>query len=388
MLIFIFCLKHLFFLLFAAEYSKDLETAEFASKKGENDFPVDACKGWLSSCVYCDRRFCDWIAVSDDIQEKIPEGPGFFMTALKNKTTTEVVNILYDQTNIQKTALAKMNSIREKISDRKSKATKSVMMVRWMIVKDIHDKENAILCAHWNNSGSLPKFLTKWPGQNLMETNDTIVFSKQTQKWCYRQKNPVWRKPKPPPPRNTEEVAKCSFQSCEICDSYFTPWKRLAEVVDKDAAPSRQGLVMLSVVMGRNRTVLVIKSHPKNVVLPIKSAIAELQRSEGSFLKEFVNKNPELEVRWMVLADVDCDNSCFLYAHWLNADAWPPHNFIHSPLPGEMSLNKNKHFIFHTKDKKWFHEIESLKSSKFNKIKDRRRLLDELDNDENFEEEQ
>lgn len=370
-----------------AEYPKD-NYSEFVSKKGENESPVDACKSWVDPCDFCDKRFGEWIYVNDDVQEKIPERPGFFMTALRNKNVTEIVNILHDQTNIRKAALSKMNRIREQISDRKNKATKSVMFARWMIVKDNDDKENSILCAHWRNNGVLPKLLTTWPGQRLIEKNENLVFSNQSQKWCYRQKNPIWRKPKPPPSKNTEEVTRCNFQSCEICDSYFTPWKNLTDVIQNNSAPNRDGLVMLSVVTGKNRNVLVVNSHRKNTVVPIKSTVKDLQEKEDNYLKEYINKNPKLEIRWMIMEDVDSDNSCFLYAHWLNADKWPRYNYAHYPLPGETSLNKNKHFIFHTNDKKWFYEIEAFKSTKFNKLKSRRMLFDELEGEDCFDEEQ
>jgi len=84
---------------------------------------------------------------------------------------------------------------------------------------------------------------------------------------------------------------------------------------------------------------------------------------------KYENKNANLEVRWVLINDVDSDNSCFLYAHWFNADTYPEHNTLYHPLPGENSLNKNKHFVYRVNDKKWFYEIEVFKQAKFSKTK-------------------
>lgn len=365
---------------------KDSET-EYVLKKGENDVPVDACKGWIEPCEYCDKRFSEWIEINDDVYEKIPVKPGFFMIALKNKSVTEVVSILYEKSNVQDIAVTEVDKIKEQISNKKSKYTKSAVLVRWMVMKKTTDKENSILCAHWVNNGILPKFLTSWPGQKLLEESEAVVFSKKIQKWCYPQKNPTWRKSKPPPPKNVEQVTKCNLESCEICDSYFSKWQLVSDVVEKDLAPSDQGIIMFSAAYGKCREVVLIRCNPKTVVLPIKSTIKDYYRNEKYFLrdKKFEGKNARFEVRWMPLKDVDSDNSCFMYAHWFNADRWPMHNASHMPLPGETSLNKNKHFVYRTNDKKWFYETETLKPTKSSKSKNRRKILDELEDELNNE---
>jgi len=197
------------------------------------------------------------------------------MIGLKNKNATEVVSILFHPTNIHNHATEEIGLIKEQISNKKSKATntKSVMLVRWMIVKNINDKENSVLCAHWQNHGLLPKFLKVWPGNNLLEESDAVEFSKQTQKWCYPQKNPVWRKAKPVSSKSLEEVKKCTLVSCTTCDSYLTPWKSLVDVIEKDLAPAEGGLVVLSVAYGKKRDVILISCDKNKVTVPIKATI-------------------------------------------------------------------------------------------------------------------
>lgn len=359
-------------------------------KKGGNDVPVDACKGWQDTCEYCDKRFGEWINVTEteDIYEKIPEKPGFFMVALKNKNNIEVVSILYNEKNIQKAATAKMDDVKEEKSNKKSKATKAIMLVRWMVIKKPDDKENSVLCAHWINNGVLPRFTTQWPGLNLLEKSEAVVFSKQLQKWCYPQKNPTWRKPKPPPSKTIEEIAKCDLESCEICDSYFSKWKLFSDVTENDLAPEDNGIVMFSAVYGKHREVILIPSDRKNVTLSIKSTIKNYTDAKWLLReKKFEGKNPRLEVRWMVVKDINCDNSCLMYAHWLNADKWPLHNGPHMPLPGEELLSRNKHFVYRNNDKKWFYETEALKKTKFSKAKNKRRVYDELHDELYYEDE-
>lgn len=353
-------------------------------KRGGSDYPIDACKGWFDPCDYCDKRFCEWMPTGDDIYEKIPETPGFFMIALKNKNITEVVAILYSQNNLQKVSISKIDRIKEQISNKKMKATKSEILVRWLALKEAGDKDSVMLCCHWNNTGILPRFSTAWPGQKLMEESEDVVFSKQIQKWYYPQKNPVWRKEKAPPSKNFEEVQKCNFQSCGICDDYFTPWESISDVVAQNQAPDDTGLVMISAVYGKNREVLEISSERNNVVKSIKCTIENVNKNSSSYLSssKFGDKNAFLQVRWSNMRNIDNDNACFLFAHFQNAEKWPKFNadcstFGNNEL-GEQSLDKNRHFVLRTKDKKWCYEREALKKAKFSKVKNRKQLFDEL----------
>lgn len=360
---------------------KDSDT-EYVLKKGGDDVPVDACKSWTDPCEYCGKRFGKWIPVDEEVYGKIPEKPGFFMIALKNKNIEEVVSLLFDPTNIQKIAVDSMDDIKKQISNKKNKASKSEMLVRWMAVKKVDDKENSVLCAHWCNNGIMPKFMLSWPGMKLLEESEYLTFSKYMQKWCYAKKDPVWRKSKQTSSKITEEVKKCSFESCEICDSYFKTWKSLSEVEEKDLAPEDYGLIMFSIVFGKCREVVLISSDKSKVITNIKDAVKKYSVNEHNYLQheKFAKKNARSEVRWMITKDVDGDNACFLYAHWFNADKCPMFNY--DQMPGERSLDKNKHFVVRNQDKKWMYEVEAFKQAKFSKAKNKRRVLEELQDEE------
>lgn len=367
-----------------ASSKKGLET-EYVAKKDGSDNPVDICKGWFDPCEYCDKRFGEWISVDEDVYEKIPEKPGFFMVALKNKNITEVVSISYHQENIQKVAIPEMDKIKDQVSNRKMKTTKSAMLVRWMVLKKVGEKDSVLLCCHWNNNGVLPKHQTSWPGQSLMGESEVVFFSTQIQKWCYKQKNPVWKKEKAPPIKNTEEVQKCNFQKCDICDSFFTSWKPISEVIEEDLAPNENGLVMLSVVYGKKREILDFCSMGDAIVTPIKSTVIGYEKSEGRYIKKFANKNATLQVRWAVIKNINSDDSCFLFAHFHNAEEWPTTIEHYKRFNGESALNRNKNFVFRQNDKKWWYVTETFKTSKSRKVKGRKELFDQLDAEENYE---
>jgi len=300
------------------------------------------------------------------------------MIALKNKNSTEIVSMLYEEVNIQKSVIPVMDKIRDQISNKKSKSTKSEMLVRWIVTKKESDKENSVLCAHWANNGMLPKYMTTWPGMHLAEKNDALMFSKYLQKWCYSKKDPVWRKAKPPPSKTVEEVKKCTLQSCEVCDSYFTPWRSLSDVIDNNRAPEENGLVLLSIVYGKNREVVDIPSDKSTVFVNIKSTVMVFSKKEHVYLrdKKFEKRNARLEVRWMVTKDAEGDNACFLYAHWLNADTKPMFNYGY--MPGEKELDKNKHFVLRSQDRKWMYEVEAFKQAKFSKAKNKNIIREQL----------
>jgi len=339
-------------------------------KKGGNEVLVEPCKGWIDPCEYCDKRFNKWLSVDEEIYEKIPDKPGFFMIGLKNKSSMEIVSMLYDEANIQKSAIPVMDKIRDQISNKKSKSTKSEMLVRWIVIKNKSDKENSVLCAHWANNGMLPKYMTTWPGMHLVENNDALMFSKYLQKWCYSKKDPVWRKAKPPPSKTVEEVKKCTLlSSCEVCDLYFTPWKNLSHVIENNMAPNENGLVLLSIVYGKNREVVDIPCNKSTVLVNIKNTVTSFSNNEHGYLKhkKFENRNARSEVRWMVTKDSESDNACFIYAHWLNADTKPL--LKHDDMPGERELDKNKHFVLRSQDRKWMYEIEDLNNQRIAKQK-------------------
>ncbi|KFM60242.1 hypothetical protein X975_02375, partial [Stegodyphus mimosarum] len=335
---------------------------KFTKKKGSDDVPVDACKGWVDSCEFCDKRFNKWAEIDDETVDKIPEKPGALMVSLKNKNITEVVSLNVHLTNIQKLAMTKIDEIKEAVSDKKSKATKSTILVRWLNFNK-GDKDICTLCAHWYNNGVLPKFNAAWPGLDILEESEHLVFSKFHQKWCYPKKEAVWKKPKPQSTKSVDVVKRCNwFEPCEICDLYFTPWKSLTDVVDNNLAPCDYGVYMLSAVCGKKREVVYICFDSKNIIVSIKDNIDMRHKWLASALKrdKFANRNATPEVRWMVFKDINSDNACLLYAHWLNADTIPAFNH---ELPGGRVLDMNKNFVYQTSSKKWCFETDTFKQA-------------------------
>ncbi|XP_054724668.1 uncharacterized protein LOC129234653 [Uloborus diversus] len=347
--------------------------------KGTDESPVAPCRGWVEDCEFCDKRFTAWVAFDEEVMDKIPDKPGAFMIALKNKNETEVVMLLLNMINVQPQAHESIEAIKEQIADKRSKSSKATIMLRWMVMKKGDDKDVCVLCAHWHNNGVLPKFMTKWPGLDMLKRSTNLVFSDALQKWCYPKKNPTWRKPKPPSSKVVEVVEKCDwFQSCEMCESTFSAWKTVSDVVRNDLAPNEFGIFVVSVLCGKKREVVYIAYDEKDIKVNLKSTI----KSRHGWIetiaknKKFVNQNPKMQVRWALLKDVDTDNCCFLYAHWLNVDTQP---MLSVSRPGEEILAKNKHFVKRENDKKWCYEIETLKIPKFSKAKNKKYLLQEME---------
>ncbi|GIY59411.1 hypothetical protein CEXT_444871 [Caerostris extrusa] len=153
--------------------------------KNEPEIVVAPCQGWSDPCEFCDKRFGNWLEANKETIAKIPTKPGIFTIGLKHKNSVELVDISIDKYDIQKLAYDRIDHAKERVADKKSKSTKSVVMCRWMTFKMSDDKDVTSLCAHWYNNGVLPKFLNSWPGSNILEKTDKFVFSNELQKWCY-----------------------------------------------------------------------------------------------------------------------------------------------------------------------------------------------------------
>jgi len=362
---------------------KSMLKEEFVSKKGEDDVPIEACKGWVDPCDFCDKRFGNWLESSDEVLEKIPSKPGIVMVGLKSKNVTEVMDIILECTDIQKSTYSSIDILKERVADKKSKSTKSTILCRWMNFKSQNEKDVISLCAHWFNQGELPRQMTSWPGNDLMQISANLEFSEKIQKWCHPRKDAVWRKAKAAPSKLVEVVVECDFEnSCEICDSNFgfSAWKPVADVINDNLAPDKLGVYQASVRYGKKREVVYIGHDSKEIKLNIKGTLKNNQKWLESVLRneKFKGKNAYLEVRWVEIKDTDNDNSCFLYAHWLNAERFP---ILMQKMPGERQLEKHKSFVLRVNDKKWCYELDVFKQSRLSKFKTKKIVLDDLQDD-------
>ncbi|XP_055952896.1 uncharacterized protein LOC129988650 [Argiope bruennichi] len=356
----------------------EMPSGNFSAKVESELSPVDPCQGWVNSCEFCDRRFGEWVDADEENLAKVPSKPGIFQMAFKNKNTTEIVNIILDNQDVQKVAYETVDKAKALIADKKSKVTKTVILCRWMIFKKSSDKDIAILCAHWHNNGVLPKFLKSWPGLDNLRKTDSLTFSDKLQKWCYPKKDAFWKKPKQQPAKLLEIVKECKWtQPCEICDVYFTKWERLDDVIANRKAPDSVGLYELAVRCGQKVDRVQI-TYCLDKSYNIKKNL-EGYRFWNYILrkKEYVNKNAFLQVRWIELRSTESDNSCFLYAHLLNGD---PDAKNHSQ-EGEKVLEKNKHFVCRTHDSKWCYVLDDFKEHKVSKFKQKKNILSDVEED-------
>ncbi|GIY16218.1 hypothetical protein CDAR_580601 [Caerostris darwini] len=101
----------------------------YVAKKGP-DIPVAPCQGWMDPCEFCDKRFGEWVEANKENIAKIPAKPGIFMLGLKHKNSVEFVDIIMDENDFQKSAFDRTDHARERIADKKSKVTKSVVTCR------------------------------------------------------------------------------------------------------------------------------------------------------------------------------------------------------------------------------------------------------------------
>ncbi|GFU03364.1 uncharacterized protein NPIL_394621 [Nephila pilipes] len=353
------------------------------SVKKESDIPVAPCQGWADPCEFCDKRFGKWVESNEENIPKIPTKPGIFMLGLKSKNSTEVVDIIINEHDLQKQAYNSIDHIHGRIADKKSKITKSVVLFRWVTFQQKTDKDVINLCAHWYNNGVLPKFLNSWPGLNVLQETDSLMFSKDLQKWCYPKKDAFWRKPKAMPAKVVEVVNGCNWtQPCEVCDAYFGKWKSFEDVYLKGQAPKSSGILMIALKYGKIREVVEIYYHWVDIKMDIFDSIENYHKDNIRWnnrrIEHLSDKNPEYEVRWMeIKTGVDSENCCFLFAHWLNA-ASPP--LLHK-LPGKKVLEKNKRFLFRNHDKKWCYELDFYKQFQTSKSKIKKNIMDGLQDD-------
>ncbi|GFS76352.1 uncharacterized protein NPIL_194161 [Nephila pilipes] len=353
------------------------------SEKKENDVPVAPCQGWADPCEFCDKRFGKWVESNEENIPKIPTKPGIFLVGLKNKNSTQIVDIIIDEHDIQKQAYNSIDRISERVADKKSKITKSVVLFKWMTFQQKTDKDVISLCAHWYNNGVLPKYLNSWPGLNILQQTDSLMFSNDLQKWCYPKKEAFWRKPKSMPMKTVEVVKGCDWtQSCEVCEAYFGKWKSLEDIFVKDQAPNTSGILMIALSYGKVREVLHICFEGENIKINIKDSIEKYYRDNKRLshwkYEQHRDKNPVFEVRWMEIKErVKSENCCFLFAHWLNAASNP----LICSLPGEKVLEKKERFLIRNQDKKWCYEIEFYKQFKSSKSKVKKNVRNELQED-------
>ncbi|KAG8186217.1 hypothetical protein JTE90_008745 [Oedothorax gibbosus] len=351
-----------------------------SSKQGEGEIAVNACQGWVDPCEFCDKRFNSWEEVNEELLEKIPNKPGIFQIALRNKGTSEVVLIVLDKTDVQKEACTSIDRVKGQIADRKSKSTKSTILFRWTTFKNSNDKDVLNLCAHWQNHGVLPKKMNAWLGTDILQDTDSLVFSDKLQKWCYPKRDAFWKKTKAPPSKLIEVIEGCDWtKPCDVCDANFSNWMRLDDVVATDLAPDQPGILMVSVCVGKELEVVDIRYDHNDVKLTIKArlqdphCIAKYRHVLKN--KKFADRNPVLKVRWMQLKDAFSDNCCYLYAHWINAGSEPMFVYI---LPGGKILDKNKHFVVRSSDKKWCYEIDAFKQMRITKRRNKNYIIDDL----------
>ncbi|GIX98008.1 hypothetical protein CDAR_297541 [Caerostris darwini] len=208
------------------------------------------------------------------------------------------------------------------------------------------------------------------------------MFSEELQKWCYPKKDTFWKKPKAMPSKLVEVVESCNwFKACDVCDRYFSEWLKLDDVVANDLAPNTTGIYMIAVLYGKEREVVNIYYGQNDIKVNIKESLENYSKSMDYVLrnKKFVNKSPCFQVRWTEFKEADNDNCCFLYAHWLNTDK--PIPLMNYKIPGEEAVEKNKHFVIRTHDKKWCYEVDVLKQSKITKSKQRKHLMNDLESD-------
>ncbi|GFY44963.1 uncharacterized protein TNIN_456171 [Trichonephila inaurata madagascariensis] len=360
----------------------EMPSGNFSSKK-ETDILVAPCQGWADPCEFCDKRFGKWVESNEENIPKIPTKPGIFIVGLKSKNSTEVVDIIIDEHDIQKQAYDCIDRVYERVADKKSKITKSVVLFRWMTFKQKTDKDVISLCAHWYNNGVLPKYLNSWPGLNLLQQTDSLMFSDELQKWCYPKKDAFWRKPKSMPPKVVEVVKSCNWTGpCEVCDAYFGKWKSLEDVCVNEKAPDTLGIYIIALSYGKVRELVDICFHWENIKFNIKQSIENYYKRDRNWTlgryKHLRDKDPVFQVRWMEMKDtVSNENCCFLYAHWLNAAPNP----LMSSLPGEKILEKNERFLVRIPDKKWCYEIEFYKQFKISKSKIKKNIMNELEED-------
>ncbi|GIY75934.1 uncharacterized protein CDAR_237001 [Caerostris darwini] len=292
------------------------------------------------------------------------------------------MDIILHPQDMQKLAYSSMDRLEHYVADKMSKITKPVILCRWMTFTQITYKHVSILCAHWYNNGTLPKFAKSWPGLDILQTTNNLMFSNYLQKWCYPKKDDFEIKPKSLITKSTTEVVKgCEWaHTCDICDIYFSKWKRLDDVVAKCLAPDTTGMYIISLCFGKIRKIVDIGFGSE--VLSIKECVEYYyKRTNYVFrINEFVDENSFFEVRWMVFADPTNDNCCLLYAHWLNSDkpstSYPYFTCI---LPGKRILEKNEHFLYRTEDKKWCYKIDHFKHLKVTKFRYKKHMLNEAD---------
>ncbi|XP_055943358.1 uncharacterized protein LOC129973031 isoform X2 [Argiope bruennichi] len=357
----------------------EMPQCNFSTKKESEVVPVDSCPGWLNPCTFCDKRFGDWIEATEENLAKIPTKPGILEIAFKSKNSTEIVSVILDTHDLQKTAYESVDSAKEIIADKKSKVTKTVILCRWVVFKQSNDKNITTLCAHWYNYGVLPKFLKSWPGLDILQKTDSLIYSEKLQKWCYPKKEAFWRKPKQLPTKLVEVVKSCTWtQPCEICDSYFSKWERAEDVIAHDKAPDANGIFMLAICCEQKLEVCEIVFF-NDIVLNIRRSLESVYTHKKYLLKrkDYASKNAFLMVRWLELKDPQSDNSCFLYAHWLNSDSRP----MYRSVPGVDIVKKNKHFVIRTRDQKWCYEIDTLKQIKTTKFQQKRHIISDLKED-------
>ncbi|GFX18652.1 uncharacterized protein TNCV_3311131 [Trichonephila clavipes] len=361
----------------------ELPLGSYSSKK-EKEILVAPCQGWADPCEFCDKRFCKWVESNEENISKVPTKPGIFIVGLKNKSSTEAVDIIIDEHDIQKQAYNSIDRVYDRVADKKSKITKSVVHFRWMTFQHKNEKDVLSLCAHWYNNGVLPKYLTAWPGLNLLKQTDTLMFSNELQKWCYPKKDAFWRKPKSMPAKVVEVANSCNWtEPCEICDAYFGKWKSLGDVVANHKAPDSNGIFMIALCYGKVREVAHIVFHSSDIKFNIKKCIENYNANSmrrGLWRYQHLKKvsDPVFQVRWMeIQGSVNSDNCCFLYAHWLNTGSRP----IVISLPGEEILVKNERFIVRMLDEKWCYEIEFYKQFKNSKSKIKKNIINEMEED-------
>lgn len=364
-----------------AKSKADIIFVDVASKK-ESDDPVAPCRGWVDSCEFCDKRFGNWVEADDETLAKVPTKPGIFMVGFSSKNVTEVVDIVLDKYDVQKVAFNSIYRAKDAVADKKTKFSKSVINCRWMTFKHTDDKDVTSLCAHWYNNGVLPKLISNWPGLDILEKTENLMFSDYLKKWCYPKKDAYWRKPKSLPAKVVELVEGCNWtEPCEVCDNSFGKWNKLEDAITNDLAPDTPGIFMIAVNYAKTKEVINICYDAENIkVNSIKQSLERFNKSMNYVLrnKKFANRNPFFQVRWMEMKDTESDNCCFLYAHWLNANSMP---MLNHQMPGERIVDRNKHFVVRSHDKKWCYETDVLKSAKITKSKQKKYILNDLEDD-------
>ncbi|XP_055941398.1 uncharacterized protein LOC129971551 isoform X2 [Argiope bruennichi] len=358
--------------------SKEGMPPEGCSVEKYDIVPVDSCQGWdttyVDACVFCDRRFGEWRKANEENLATTPAKPGILEMAIKYDNKLEIAKIILDTRNIQKVVHENVDHIKQIIkTDKKYKYKCPGIVCRWVTYKKDKEREVAILCAHWHNYGVLPPLQKDWPGLDILQKTDYLTFSVELQKWCYSTKTNFCKTP-----MEIEVVKSCTWTQCEICDTYFTQWKKLDSVIANDKAPDVIGIYMVAISCERQIKIFEIFCLP-SVFTSIKFNLEGIYKFRQHVLteNEYADKNAFFLVRWMELENVRSDIACFLYAHWLNAEPIP----LYRDLKGKEAVERNRHFIFRTNDKKWCYKIDTFKQARTNKCKYQKFILNELEED-------